>query len=64
MVGGLHKYGQPRGLRHTVGKERRTDPVALSSMRVVAQGVHGEVHLLGVRLEARRDGIQPGLELA
>ena len=33
-------------------------------MRVVAQGVHGEVDLLRVRLQARRDGVEPGLELA
>ena len=64
MLRRLDEDRQPGGIRHAVGQERGGDAVPLPAVRVVAQGVHGEMHLLGVRLEAGRDGVQPGLEFA
>ena len=39
-------------------------PCRFPSVRIVAQGVHGQMHLPGMRLQTGGDGVEAGLELS
>ena len=64
MLGRLDENGHGRGFGHAFGQERRGNAVALPSVRVVTQGIHRQMHLFRVRLQAGGNRVKPGLEFA
>ena len=62
MFRDLNKDRHWRLFAGTFGQEIRTDPFALTAMNFVTDGVDGQMHLFRMRLQARRDRIEPRLK--
>ena len=63
MLRDLNKNRHWRFFAGAFGQEVRTDSFALPTMNLVADGVYGQMHLFRMRLQARRNRIEPWLKL-